>query len=95
MDIVCCMAMVFISLNVRFIAVLGMLSLSFRLFIQGMCVVALAPAVITISESTFQPLLMKSSISGWYFSVLAIIVFGENLSLKYVNLINCIVRLVL
>ena len=53
-DIVCCMAMVFISLNVCFIAFLGILSLSFRLFIQEMYIVALIPIVITISGSTFQ-----------------------------------------
>ena len=75
------MAMVFISLNVCFMAFLDILSFSSKLFIEGMCVVALAHAVMTISKSTFQPLVVKSSINGWYFLVLVAIVSGENLSL--------------
>ena len=38
------------------------------LSIEGVCVVALAPAVMTISGSTFYPLLIILSISDLYFS---------------------------
>ena len=31
--------------------------------------------------------------SGWYFSIFLVRVSGENLSLQYVNSINCILRL--
>ena len=64
-----------------------------RIFIDGMCDVALAPTVITISGCTLQPLFVIFSISGWYFSIFVVIVFGKNLSLQYVNSMNCIVRL--
>ena len=57
-------------------------------FIEGVCVVALAPAVMMISGSTFHPLLVMLFISGWYFSVLRVMVSDENLSLQYVNSIN-------
>ena len=63
------------------------------IFIENMCVVALIPTIITISDSTFYPLLVILFISGWYFSFFVVIVFGENLSLQYVNLMNCILRL--
>ena len=40
----------------------------FRIFIEGMYVVALAPAmVMTIIGSTFELLFMRLSISRWYF----------------------------
>ena len=55
----------------------------------------LAPAVITISGSTIQPLLMISLMRGWYFSIFLSIVSGENLSLQYVNSINCTFKLML
>ena len=50
--------------------------------------VALALAVMTISGSTFHPLLVMLSISSWYFLVLRVMISGENLSLQYVNSIN-------
>ena len=65
----------------------GILNFSSKVFIEGMCVVALAPAVMTISGSTFHPLLVLS-VSGWYFSILRVMVSDENLSLQYVNSIN-------
>ena len=34
------------------------LNFSSKIFIEGMCVVALAPAVLTINGSTFHPLLV-------------------------------------
>jgi len=36
---------------------------------------------------------MTLLISGWYFCILLLIVSGENLSLVYVNSMNCTVRL--
>ena len=60
---------------------------------DGICVVALAPAVMTIRGSIFHPLAVMLSISGLYLLVLASSVSGENLSLQYVNSINCMVRL--
>ena len=36
----------------------GILNFSSKIFIEGMCVVALAPAVMTINDSTFHPLLV-------------------------------------
>ena len=50
-----------------------------------MCVVALAPAMMTISSSVFHPLLVMLFISVLYFSDFLVIVFEENLSLQYVN----------
>ena len=70
-------------------------SLVFRIFIEGMYVDALAPAVITISGSTIHPLLIISLMRGWYFCIFLSMVSGENLSLQYVNSINCTFRLML
>ena len=47
----------------------------------------------TISGSIFHPLEAILSISGLYLLVFASIASRENLSLQYVNSINCIVRL--
>src|SRR5579875_1316303 len=88
-----CIAIVFINLNVFFIEVSLRLNFVSSIFMEGECVVPLAPAVMTISGSTFHPCWMTLLISGWYFCILLLIVSGENLSLVYVNLINCIVRL--
>ena len=63
-DIACCNAMVLISLKVCLIVFPGILNFSSKIFIVGICVVALAPAVMTISGSTFHPLLVMLSISG-------------------------------
>ena len=71
---------------------MGILNLSSNICIDGMCVAALAPAVITMSGSIFQPLAAIFSISALYLLVLASSVCGENLSLQYVNSMNCIVR---
>jgi hypothetical protein len=56
-------------------------------------VAALAPAVMTISGSTFHPLLIIFFINGLYFYIFMIIVSYGILSLQYVNSMNCIVRL--
>ena len=87
------MAIVLISMKVCLIASLRILNFSSKVFIEGVCVVALAPAVMTISSSIFQPLLVMLSMSGWYFAILRVMVSGENLSLQYVNSINWILRL--
>ena len=57
-DIACCIAMVLISLKVCLMVFSGILKFSSKSFIEGMCVVALAPAVMTINGSTFHPLLV-------------------------------------
>ena len=88
-----CMAIVLMFLKVFLMVGIGILNLSSSSFIDGMCVVALAPAVMTIRGSIFHPLATILSISGLYLLVLASSVSGENLSLQYVNSINCMVRL--
>ena len=88
-----CTAIILISLKVFLMNFLGISNFSLIIFIDGMCVDALASAVMTINGSTFHPLLVILSISGWYFSVLMFIVSCENLSLQYVNLMNWMVRL--
>ena len=86
-------AIVLMFLKVFLMVVIGSLNLSSRAFIDGMYVVALAPAVIIIRGSTFHPLAAIQSIKGLYLLFFASIVSGENLSLQYVNSINCMVRL--
>ena len=88
-----CIAMEVIFLKVFLMRVMGILRLSSSIFIDGVWAVALAPAVMTISGAVFQPLETILSISGLYLLVLASIASRENLSLQYVNSINCIVRL--
>ena len=51
-----CMAMVFMFLNVFRMADIGNLNLSSSIFIDGVCVAALAHVVIMMSGSIFQPL---------------------------------------
>ena len=92
-DMACCLVIMFISLKVFPIACYGILNFVLRIFFDGMCDVALAHAVIKISGSIFQPLFVIFFINGWYFSILVDIVSGENLSLQYVNSMNCIMRL--
>ena len=47
----------------------------------------------TIRGSTFHPLATILAISGLYLLFFASIASGENMSLQYVNSINCMVRL--
>ena len=75
------------------IEVSGIFSLVSRSFIEGVCVVPLAPAVMTMRGSIFHPWLVMLLINGWYFWILLLMVSCENLSLQYVNSINCMVRL--
>ena len=63
-DIACCIAMVLISPKVCLIVFSGILNFSSKIFIEGMCVVALTFAVMTINGSTFHLLLVMLSISG-------------------------------
>ena len=63
-DIACCIAMVLILVKVCLIVFSGILNFSSKIFIEGMCVVALASAMMTINGSTFYPLLVMLSISG-------------------------------
>jgi hypothetical protein len=86
-----CMAIVLMFLKVFHMDSIGSLNLSSMSFIEGMCVVALAPDVITMSGSIFQPRATMFSISGLYLLALASSVAGENLSLQYVNSMNCMV----
>ena len=67
MDIAYCMAITLISSNVCFMFILGILKIISILFIEGICVVALALAVMTISGSIFQPLLIILFINVLYF----------------------------
>ena len=60
----CYIAMVLISMKVCFKVSFGILNFSSNILIEGVCVVALAPAVMTISGSTFHPILVMLSISG-------------------------------
>ena len=87
-----CMAMVLMFSKVLRMDGIGSLNLSASRFIDGMCVAALAPAVITMSGSIFQPRVAMFSLSGSYLLVLASSVFGENMSLQYVNSMKCMVR---
>ena len=65
-----CVAIMLICWNVFFIFMRGSLSIVYRVCIDGMCVVALAPATSTMSGATFQPLVIMLLMSGWYFVVL-------------------------
>ena len=48
---------------------IGSLSIVSSLFIDGMCVVALAHATNTINGATFPPLVMMLLMISWYFVV--------------------------
>jgi hypothetical protein len=76
-----CMAMVFMFLKVFRMVDIGNLNLSSSIFIDGVCVAALAPAVITMIGSVFQPLAVMFSIRGLYLLALVFSVSSENLSL--------------
>ena len=47
----------------------GSLSVVSKFFIDGMCVVALAPTINTMSGATCHPFEMILLMSGWYFGV--------------------------
>ena len=81
-------AIVLMFLKVFLVVGIGILNLFSSDFIDGMCVVE----VITIRGSTFHPLAVILSINGLYLLFFASSVYGENLSLQYVNSMNCIMR---
>ena len=87
-----CMVMVLMYLKVFRMDGIGSLNLSSSSFIDGMCAAALAPAVIIMSGSIFHPRATMFSISGLYLLALASSVSGENISLHYVNSMNCMVN---
>ena len=72
-----------ICLIVLLIFMLGSLSIVTSLFIDGMCIVALAHATKTMSGATFHPLAMMLVMSGWYFVVFL-------LRVNLVNLVKCL-----
>ena len=80
-----CMATILMFIKVFQMASIGSLNLSSSIFIDGVCVAVLAPAVITMSGLIFQPLAVMLSIRGLYLLALASSVYDENLSLQYVN----------
>ena len=86
-----CMAMVLMCLKVFRMDGIGSLNLSSSSFIDGMCDAALALVVITMSGSIFRPRAAMFSISGLYLLALASRVSSENLSLQFVNSMNCMV----
>ena len=88
-----CIAIVLIFLKVFLMIGIGILKCVLSDSIDGMCVVALAPAVMTMRGSTFHPLATIFAISCPYLLFFASSVSGENLSLQYVNAINCMVKL--
>ena len=53
--------------NVVFIFMIGSWSIVSRFFIDGICVVALAPAISIVNGATFQPLVVMLLMNGWYF----------------------------
>ena len=81
-----CMAMVLIFLKVFRMDGIGSLNLSSS--IDGMCVAAMAHAVITMSGSMFQPKAAMFFICGLYLLALVSSVSEENMSLQYVNSMN-------
>ena len=52
---------------------------------------ALAHTTNAMSGATFHPLVMMLLMSGWYFVVFLLSDSAANLSLQYVNSMNCIV----
>ena len=88
-DMACCIAnMVFMSMTVSFVVLFGIFNCSSNILIEGLCIFAIASAVMTSTGSTFHPLLLMLSRRGWDFLVSRVMAFHENLSLQYVNSIN-------
>jgi hypothetical protein len=86
------MAFMFSCQTISSIVVLGIEYKFLSADIVVLCVLPRAPAVRTKSGSTFHPLALMSSIRPSYFIVFYSILFGEYLSLQYVNSINYIVN---
>ena len=73
-------AIVLMFLKVFLMIGIGILNLYSSDFIDGMCVVAMAPAVIIIRGSTSHPLAAILSTNGLHLLFFASSVYGENLS---------------
>ena len=86
-----CMAILLMFLKVFLMVDIGILNLSSSTSIDGICVVA--PVVMTIRGLTFHPLATILSINCLYLLVLASSVSRRNLTLQYVNSVNCMVKL--
>ena len=67
MDMAWSVAMVFILLKVLLMIFSRILNFVSMIFIEGMCLVALVPMVITISGSKFHLLLLMLFIIDWFF----------------------------
>jgi hypothetical protein len=93
MECAYCVAIMLICLNVFLIFVIGSVNVVSSFFIDGICVVPLAPATSTMSGVTSQPLVMMLFMSGWYFMIFLSRVLVANLSLQYVNSMNCMMIL--
>jgi hypothetical protein len=82
MDIAWWMAIMFIFFKVCVMVGMGILKVSWSEVIEGMWVVALAPAVIIIIGTTFQPLAQILLRSESYLVCLEATLSRENLSLQ-------------
>jgi hypothetical protein len=91
MECAYCVAIMLICLNVSLIFMIGSVNVVSSIFIDGICVVPLALATNTMSGATFQPFFMMLLMNGWYFMILLSRVSTSNLSLQYVNSMNCMV----
>ena len=88
-DCAYCVAIMLIYLNVLLIFMIRSLSIAYGFFIDGMCVVPLAPATNTMSGATFHPLVMMLLMSNWCFMVFLLRVSTTHFSLQYEYYINC------
>ena len=91
MECAYCVANMLICLNMFLIFVIGIVNVVSNLYIDGVCVVNLAPATSIMSGATFQPFVMMLFMRGWYFMIFLSRVLVANLSLQYVNSMNCMV----
>jgi hypothetical protein len=76
------MAIIYIFLRVCLMVETGILKVLWSEFMEGMWVVALAPAVMIIIGTTFQPLARILLRSESYLACLEATLSGENLSLQ-------------
>jgi hypothetical protein len=91
MECAYCVAIMLICLNVFLIFMIRSVSVVPSFFIDGICVVPLAPAISTMGGATFQPFVMMLFMSGSYFMIFLSRFSVANLSLQYVNSMNCMV----
>ena len=89
MECAYCVAIMLICLNVFLkIFMIGSVNVVSSFFIDGICVVPLAPTTGTMSGATFQPFVMMLFMSGWYFMIFLSRVLVENMPLQYVDSMN-------